>query len=96
MAFTEQTLELDNAHISNLFGQFDCYLKKLERAFGTQIIDRDGTVHIRGEQSAVAHTAGSFYRNCRSLPDAEIRYRSRTWITQLQCIWKIRKIPYLK
>ena len=54
MAFTEQTLELDNAHISNLFGQFDCYLKKLERAFGTQIIDRDGTVHIRGEQSAVA------------------------------------------
>lgn len=31
MAFTEQTLELDNAHISNLFGQFDCYLKKLER-----------------------------------------------------------------
>ena len=87
MAFTEQTLELDNTHISNLFGQFDCYLKKLERAFGTQIIDRDGTVHIRGEQ---------FLPNCRSLPDAEIRYRSRTWITQLQCIWKIRKIPYLK
>ena len=60
MEFTEQTLELDNAHISNLFGQFDCYLKKLERAFGTQIIDRDGTVHIRGEQSAVAHTAAVF------------------------------------
>ena len=60
MAFTEQTLELDNAHISNLFGQFDCYLKKLERTFGTQIIDRDGTVHIRGEQSAVAHTAAVF------------------------------------
>ena len=60
MAFTEQTLELDNTHISNLFGQFDCYLKKLERAFGTQIIDRDGTVHIRGEQSAVAHTAAVF------------------------------------
>ena len=60
MAFTEQTLELDNAHISNLFGQFDCYLKKLERAFGTQIIDRDGTVHVRGEQSAVAHTAAVF------------------------------------
>lgn len=60
MAFTEQTLELDNAHISNLFGQFDCYLKKLERAFGTQITDRDGTVHIRGEQSAVAHTAAVF------------------------------------
>jgi len=55
-----KTLELDNAHISNLFGQFDCYLKKLERSFGTQIIDRDGTVHIRGEQSAVAHTAAVF------------------------------------
>lgn len=95
MAFTEQTLELVNAHISNLFGQFDCYLKKLERAFGTQIIDRDGTVHIRGEQSAVA-IRRQFLPNCRSLPDAEIRYRSRTWITQLQCIWKIRKIPYLK
>ena len=95
MAFTEQTLELDNAHISNLFGQFDCYLKKLERAFGTQIIDRD-VPSISAANSRQLPIRRQFLPNCRSLPDAEIRYRSRTWITQLQCIWKIRKIPYLK
>lgn len=57
MAFTEQILELDSAYIGNLFGQFDCHLKKIERSFGVDIVDRNGTVHIRGSQGAVASAA---------------------------------------
>lgn len=95
MAFTEQTLELDNAHISNLFGQFDCYLKKLERAFGTQIID--GTVpSISAANSRQLPIRRQFLPNCRSLPGAANQIQEQNVVTQLQCIWKIRKIPYLK
>ncbi|MDO4292031.1 MAG: PhoH family protein [Eubacteriales bacterium] len=51
MALVERTMELDSAHIGAIFGQFDCYLKKLERAFQAEITDRDGTVHIYGEEN---------------------------------------------
>lgn len=62
MAFTEQILELDSAYIGNLFGQFDCHLKKIERSFGVDIVDRNGTVHIRGSQGAVASAAAVLSR----------------------------------
>ena len=64
MAFTEQTLELDSTHISNLFGQFDCYLKKLERAFGTQIIDRCFYDMLK-KQTAI-HTKNFWGNACRA------------------------------
>lgn len=50
MAFQEEVLDMETGHIKNIFGQFDCYLKKLERAFGVDIIDRDGVVRVKGEQ----------------------------------------------
>ncbi|MBQ7840223.1 MAG: PhoH family protein [Lachnospiraceae bacterium] len=42
------------AHISTLFGQFDCYVKKLERAFSVDIIDRDGCIRVNGKEYQVA------------------------------------------
>mgnify|MGYP002640344719 CR=1 FL=1 len=56
MAFTEQTVEMETAHILNIFGQYDRYLKKLERAFSTEIIDRDGVIRVRGEMQRVEQT----------------------------------------
>ena len=35
-------------HMRNLFGEYDTYLKKLEKDFHVMIIDRDGTVKISG------------------------------------------------
>lgn len=53
MAFTEISLEMETAHIRNIFGQYDSHLKKLERAFLADIIDRDGAVRVRGEARQV-------------------------------------------
>ena len=53
MAFEEKELEMDAAHIANVFGQFDRYVRKLERAFSVTIVDRDGAVKIRGEAGKV-------------------------------------------
>ena len=41
-------------HIRNIFGDFDRYIKKIERAFGVDITERNGSVKIDGEsQDAV-------------------------------------------
>lgn len=57
MAFREEILNMEAAHIRNIFGQFDHYVKKLERAFGVDIIDRDGVVRVKGEQPQVKQAA---------------------------------------
>lgn len=56
MAFAEQTIEMEAVHIRNIFGQFDSYIKKLERAFSTDIVDRDGMIRVRGEAHQVQKT----------------------------------------
>lgn len=48
MALREEALEMEAAHIRNIFGQFDSFVKKLERAFSVDIIDRDGAVRVKG------------------------------------------------
>ncbi len=55
MEFVEESMEMETAHIRNLFGEYDRFVKKLERAFGVEIIDRDGAVRIRGNGTQVKH-----------------------------------------
>ena len=38
----------------NLFGQFDSYLKKIERTLQVSVVSRDGALHITGSESALA------------------------------------------
>ena len=40
-------------HMQNVFGQYDFYLKKIERSFGVTVIDRDGEVRITGSGISV-------------------------------------------
>lgn len=53
MAFREEVMDMEAVHIRNIFGQFDLYLKKLERAFLVDIVDRDGAVRISGQEQQV-------------------------------------------
>ena len=52
MSLTEQMIEIPAEHESNVFGQFDAYVKKLERTFHVTLIARDGKIKIVGEQAA--------------------------------------------
>ena len=45
---TELTIEIPSVHESNIFGQFDSHLKKIENALGISVIFRDGEVRITG------------------------------------------------
>jgi len=57
MAFREEVMDMEAVHIRNIFGQFDLYLKKLERAFLVDIVDRDGAVRISGQEQQVRMAA---------------------------------------
>ena len=51
--FAEECMEMEAVHIRNLFGEYDRFLKKLERAFSVEIIDRNDAVRIRGNEAQV-------------------------------------------
>ena len=48
----ELMLEIPSEHDKNIFGSFDTYLKKIEKALSVDIIERNGLVKIIGEDDA--------------------------------------------
>lgn len=57
MSENTQILEIDAEHIQNVFGQFDAYAKKIERAFKVSIVERDGQVKIIGANASASMAA---------------------------------------
>ncbi len=46
-------------HMQNLFGEYDAYIKKLEKDFHVTIVNRDGAVKISGRRTDVEKAAGT-------------------------------------
>lgn len=46
-------VQIQAAHMQNVFGQFDGNIKKLERQFKVSIVDRNGRVAVSGENTQV-------------------------------------------
>lgn len=45
---------LSGENVRNVFGQFDCNIKKIEKEFSVDIVDRDGQIKINGDESNVS------------------------------------------
>lgn len=76
MGILETMIDIPAEHEKNVFGQFDIFAKKIERALHVTLIARNGKVKVLGEEKNVER--GSRY--CRSLPSfpgAGTRSRSR-------------------
>ncbi len=54
---TEIIREIPLEHEKNIFGSFDRYLKKIERALEVDITERNGAVHINGSEDSAARAA---------------------------------------
>lgn len=50
MSLVETLIDLPAEHVRNVFGQFDEYVKKIERSFQVTLIARDDTVKIVGNE----------------------------------------------
>ncbi len=54
MSMVELNLVIPAEHEKNVFGQFDQYIKKIERALQLTVISRDGAVKILGSPNGAA------------------------------------------
>lgn len=53
----EEILEVSVEHMKNVFGEYDSYIKKIEKDFGVLIIDRNGSIYIQGDNIEVVQKA---------------------------------------
>lgn len=49
----ERTIDIPVEHMSNVFGQFDMYMKKIERAFGVTVVIRENNIKILGNEQDI-------------------------------------------
>ncbi len=54
MSIVELILDVPSEHAENVFGGFDNYVKKIERAFQVTIIDRNGQLKILGSEKGTS------------------------------------------
>ncbi len=52
MSLSELMIDIPAEHEANVFGQFDTYVKKLERTFHVTLIARDGNTKVVGENAS--------------------------------------------
>ena len=52
-------MDVPMEHMQNLFGEYDTYIKKLEKDFHVTVINRDGAVKISGRREDVEKAAGT-------------------------------------
>lgn len=50
MSLNEVGIEIPAEHVSNVFGQFDVHVKKIERTLGVTVVMREGSLKIIGRQ----------------------------------------------
>ena len=53
MSLSEISMELPSSHMTNVFGQFDAYVKKIERSLNVTVICREEQVKILGSEERV-------------------------------------------
>lgn len=60
MSTIAQQLDISEEQEQNIFGQYDSYLKKVERTLHVEVISRDGRVLVQGEESNVTRAMDVF------------------------------------
>lgn len=60
MSLNEKMIQLPADNITNIFGQFDMHVKKIERALGVTVVVRDDKIKIIGHESNTSAAAELF------------------------------------
>ena len=53
MTLENELFDIPSEHVQNVYGQFDAYLKKIERTIGVTVVSRDGGVKLIGNEPQV-------------------------------------------
>ena len=60
MSITETIIDIPSEHTRNVFGQFDVYIKKIERTLNVTVIIRDNTMKLIGDPDRVSKAKSVF------------------------------------
>lgn len=60
MSLMETVIDIPAEHIANVFGQFDTYMKKIERAFGVTVVLRENHLKLLGKDPDVQKASRVF------------------------------------
>lgn len=60
VSMTEVTIDIPAEHEKNIFGQFDAYVKKIERTLEVSVVSRDGMLKIMGSGERVRQAQSVF------------------------------------
>lgn len=60
MSLMETVIDIPADHIANVFGQFDVYMKKIERAFGITVVLRENNLKLLGKDSDILKASRVF------------------------------------
>ena len=60
MSITETIIDIPAEHARNVFGQFDVYIKKIERTLNVTVIVRDNTMKLIGDPDRVSKAKSVF------------------------------------
>lgn len=60
MSITETMIDIPAEHARNVFGQYDIYIKKIERTLNVTVIIRDGAMKLIGEADRVSKAKSIF------------------------------------
>lgn len=60
MSLTELNLNIPPEHIANVFGQFDAYIKKIEKTFHVTVVNRNESIKILGNSDKTRDAANVF------------------------------------
>ena len=57
MTLQDNLFDIPSEHAHNVYGQFDAYVKKIERTIGVTVVSRDGGVKLIGNEAQVSQAA---------------------------------------
>lgn len=60
MGLTELSVTIPPEHVANVFGQFDAYIKKIEKAFHVTVVMRNESMKLLGGSVETARAASTF------------------------------------
>ena len=93
MALAESKVDIPQSLQGQVFGQFDSYLKKIERTLNVTVISRDGELKIVGAGTALREQS-RFLRIFAGLRLPEGASPSRMWIMIFPWRWSIFAAVY--
>lgn len=54
---TEKILQIENEHISNVFGEFDANVRRIQTDLGVTIVNRGDSIKVSGSEKGVEQAA---------------------------------------